>query len=154
MKIIKNYCRRIFSLNDVGMWFGERLRFTRMLIALITVQTVNLKEIAIALVSKAEVDSRYKRLRRFFSQFNLNYDFIARFIFNLFFSGKKVYLTIDRTNWFLGKAKINILMLGVAYEGVACVISPKSNTKFRFSRTPNIVSLEHQISFYSNAQFR
>lgn len=107
-------------LGQYFVWNKARLDcFTRMLVALITVQTVNLKEIAIALVSKAEVDSRYKRLRRFFSQFNLNYDFIARFIFNLFFSGKKIYLTIDRTNWFLGKAKINILMLGVAYEGVA-----------------------------------
>lgn len=107
-------------LGQYFVWNKARLDcFTRMLIALITVQTVNLKEIAIALVSRADVDSRYKRLRRFFSQFNLNYDFIARFIFNLFFSGKKVYLTIDRTNWFLGKAKINILMLGVAHEGVA-----------------------------------
>jgi len=101
-------------------WNKARLDcFTRMLIALITVQTVNLKEIAIALISRADVDSRYKRLRRFFSQFNLNYEIIARFIFNLFFAGKKIYLTIDRTNWFLGKSKINILMLGVAYEGVA-----------------------------------
>jgi len=30
-----------------------------------------------------------------------------------------VYLTVDRTNWFWGKAKINILMIGIAYEGIA-----------------------------------
>lgn len=93
--------------------------FTRMVLALITVQTVNLKQIAIAMVSQTDVESRYKRVKRFFSKFEFNYDFIARFIFSIFFSGKKIYLTIDRTNWFLGKAKINIFMLGVAYEGVA-----------------------------------
>lgn len=32
---------------------------------------------------------------------------------------KKVYLIIDRTNWYWGKQKINIFMPGIAYEGLA-----------------------------------
>ena len=38
----------------------------------------------------------------------------------LFFKPEdKYYLIIDRTNWYWGKKKINIFMLGIAYEGIA-----------------------------------
>jgi hypothetical protein len=64
--------------------------------------------------------SRYRRLKRFFSGFNIDAEVIARLIFKWFsFSAKKLYLTIDRTNWFRGKAKINVFTLAVAYEGIA-----------------------------------
>lgn len=73
-------------LGQYFSWNKARLDcFTRMILALITVQTVNLKQVAIAVVSNADIESRYKRLKRFFSKFELNYDFIARFIFSLFF---------------------------------------------------------------------
>jgi hypothetical protein len=101
-------------------WNKSRLDcLVRLLLALFAVRTVNLSEIAVAFTSKAEVSSRYKRLHRFFKQFTLDYTVIARWVFWLFSSGKKFYLTVDRTNWFWGKAKINMLTLGIAYEGVA-----------------------------------
>lgn len=105
-------------------WNKARLDcFVRMLVALFAVRTVNLSEIAVAFSSKAEINSRYKRLQRFFAQFKIDYTTIARFIFKLFFSdNQKIYLTIDRTNWYWGKSKINIFMLGVAYEGIAIPI--------------------------------
>lgn len=91
-----------------------------MLLALIHVRTVNLREIAVAFASDALLDSRYKRLRRFFTYFKIDYQVVARWIFSLYFSGKnKVYLTIDPTNWYWGRSKINVLTLGVAYEGMA-----------------------------------
>jgi hypothetical protein len=98
--------------------------FTLMLLALFAVRTVNLSEIAVGMSSKAQMASRYKRLQRFFKSFSINYLAIAKFIFGLFFSdqNKKFYLTIDRTNWFWGKSKINILTLAIAYEGVAIPI--------------------------------
>lgn len=108
-------------LNENLTWNKARLDcFVRMLLALFVVRTVNLSEIAVAFSSKATVNSRYKRLQRFFAKFKIDYTIIARFIFKLFFSDtQKVYLTIDRTNWYWGKQKINIFMLGVAYEGIA-----------------------------------
>ena len=36
-----------------------------------------------------------------------------------FSSGEKIYLTVDRTNWYWGKSKINVLTLGAAHEGMA-----------------------------------
>lgn len=110
-------------LGNFLFWNKARLDcFTQMLLALFTVRTVNLSEMAVAMASKAEVASRYKRLQRFFRHFRLDYNVIAKFIFSLFFSAKEIYITIDRTNWFWGKAKINILTLAVAYEGVAIPI--------------------------------
>lgn len=108
-------------LGDFLNWHKSRLDcFTRMLFALFAVRTINLREIAVGFSSNAEIDSRHKRCKRFFAKFTINFDVIARWIFTLFFCDiKKLYITIDRTNWFFGKSKINILTLGVAYEGVA-----------------------------------
>lgn len=101
-------------------WNKARLDcFVRMLLGLFAVRTVNLSEIALGFPSSATVGSRYKRLQRFFRQFKLDYSLIAQWVFQLFWLNKKVYLTIDRTNWYWGKVKINILTLGIAYEGVA-----------------------------------
>lgn len=111
----------IDSLNVHFKWNKARMTcFAKMLLGLIAVRTVNLKEIANAFDSKAEIGSRYKRLNRFFSAFKIDYTLIARWIFHLFFDhGNKLYLIIDRTNWFWGKKKINVFMLAVAYEGLA-----------------------------------
>lgn len=101
-------------------WNKARLDcFVRMLLALFTVRTVNLSEMAVAFCSRATVESRYKRIRRFFSQFVINTEHLAQWIFHNFSLTETVYLTVDRTNWFWGKAKINVLTLGIAYEGVA-----------------------------------
>ena len=56
-----------------------------LLLALITVRTVNLREIAVAFTSGALLDSRYRRLRRFFALFKIDYLVIASWIFSLYF---------------------------------------------------------------------
>ena len=92
----------------------------KFLLGLFSVRTVNLSEIAVAFQSKAQKESRYKRLHRFLKQVTFDSQTLARFIFNVFpFKHQKVYLTLDRTNWYWGKQKLNVLVLGVAYEGVA-----------------------------------
>lgn len=109
------------SLNGNFKWNKARLFcLSGMLLALIQVRTVNLREIAVAFASDALLDSRYKRLKRFFAYFKIDFTRVARWIFSLNFSGKeKVYLTVDRTNWYWGKSKINVLTLGIAHEGMA-----------------------------------
>lgn len=128
-------------LGDFLHWNNARLTcFTNMLVALFAVRTVNLREIAVAFSGKSLLDSKYKRLKRFFACFCFDNVAIAKWIFSLFFShDSKVYLTIDRTNWFWGKSKINALILGVAYEGMAMPLFwellPKAG---------NASALEHQ----------
>jgi hypothetical protein len=50
----------------------------------------------------------------------VGFDSVAWFAMKLFgFLGTDHYLTFDRTNWQWGKKNINILMLAVAYKGIA-----------------------------------
>lgn len=103
-------------------WHKSRIDcFAQMLLALFMVRSVNLSEIAVAMDGeKASIDSRYKRVYRFFSKFELDFTWVARWIYFLFFNkNQKVYLAIDRTNWYWGKSKINVFMLSVCYEGIA-----------------------------------
>ena len=65
---------RLSELTDILKkalnWNKARLTcFTQMLMALFAVRTVNLR--ALACVGSAEIDSKYKRLKRFFSSFKL-----------------------------------------------------------------------------------
>ena len=109
------------SLAKCFDWNKARLDcFARLLLALYTVRTVNLKHIADGFCSRADKESRYRRLKRFFCEFDFNFNLLAQFIFSWFFSSSsKVYLIIDRTNWWWGKSPINILTLSIAYEGMA-----------------------------------
>ena len=103
-------------------WHKSRVDcFSQMLLTLFVVRSVNLSEIAVAMDGKgASIDSRYKRVYRFFSKFELDFTWIARWIYSLFFNKEhKVYIAIDRTNWYWGKAKINVFMLSICYEGIA-----------------------------------
>lgn len=101
-------------------WNKTRLDFlANFLLALITVRTINLAEIAMAFYGKAKVASHYKRLQRFFRGFEIESEVIARLIGSLLPTPKPWVLTIDRTNWQFGKVQINILMLGVVCQGVA-----------------------------------
>jgi hypothetical protein len=110
-------------LGDFLDWNNARLScFAAMVLSLFAVRTVNLREIAAGFLSDALLDSRYKRIKRFFAQFIIDKDAISRWAFKLFFTDQKFYLTIDRTNWFLGKSKINVLMVAMAYEGIAVTL--------------------------------
>lgn len=111
----------VSSLKGYLHWNNAHLEcFTHLLLGLFAVKTVNLKEIALAFKSEAKLSSRYRRLQRFFALFEIDYIKIARWLFSLFLKeGNKYYLIIDRTNWYWGKKKINVFMLGIAYEGIA-----------------------------------
>lgn len=128
-------------LSDSLNWNKARLDcFVRMLLALFAVRTVNLSEMALGFVSKAQVTSRYKRLQRFFNLFKIDYHHIAKLVFGLFFNAdKKIYLTVDRTNWFWGKAKINVLTLGIAYEGASIPV-----LWVMLNKAGNATAAEHQ----------
>ena len=102
-------------------WHKSRLDcFAQMLLALFIVRSVNLSEIATAMQGDTLIESRYKRIKRFFSKFEFEHTPIAFWIYRLFFlKDKKVYIAIDRTNWYFGKSKINVFMLSACYEGQA-----------------------------------
>ena len=101
-------------------WHGARLSFLALfLIALLRVKTVNLAEIATGFRTDAQTESSYKRLQRFFRDFDLDYAVIARVVVALMEIPQPWVLSTDRTEWSFGQTRFNILMLGVVHDGVA-----------------------------------
>lgn len=109
------------ALSEHLSWHGARLTFlAHFLLALIKVRSVNLAELATGFGGRAKTESHYKRLQRFFRSFELNYDELARLLVRLLPMGDGPwYLTMDRTNWQFGKTDINVLVLAIAYRGIA-----------------------------------
>lgn len=129
-------------LNGYFGWNKARMYcFVCMLLSLFKVRTVNLTELACGFESKASVSSRYRRIKRFFREFDICFVSVSVWIIRFFDFGKApLYLSMDRTNWRWGKQDINILMLSVVYRGIAVPLLwellPKkgnSNTKERIA---------------------
>lgn len=130
-------------LSNYLPWNKWRLdSFSRMLLALITARTVNLQRLATGFGTDTKITSRYRRLQRFFAEFNIDYTLFARLIFQWFFSeSKKIYLCLDRTNWYWGKQPINALVLSIAYEGIAIPIYWSLLDKEGTSDTPERIAI-------------
>jgi hypothetical protein len=118
--------------------------------ALIKVRTVCLTEIAVALSGSAQIASKYKKLQRFFRHFEIDFNIFAKFLSRLIPipENSQWILTMDRTNWQFGIAKINILLLGIAHQGIAFPLiwitlykKGNSNTKERIEIITKFISL-------------
>ena len=72
------------------------------------------------LLGRAKKDSKYRRVKRFFRSFQINAFTTACLITQLLPIREAAgVLVMDRTNWKLGKETINVLMLGIAHQGIA-----------------------------------
>jgi hypothetical protein len=107
-------------LTTTFTWHGARITFvSQFLIALIRVRTVNFTEIATAFCGEAKPESHYRRIQRFFKDFPLTRAQVAAAVVQWLPLGQQWLLCLDRTNWTFGTMNINILVLAVAYKGVA-----------------------------------
>lgn len=130
-------------------WNAARIKFvTRFLLALFTVQTVNLSSLATAFSGTAKDDSNYKRLQRFFREFEMPYEQLTKFIVVLLGIPAPFTLALDRTNWKVGAASLNILMLSIVYRGIGVPIiwimldkEGASNTKERIELMEKFLKL-------------
>ncbi len=101
-------------------WHKARIKFVAaFIVALVTGKTVNLVEIACAFAGRAQQDSQYKKLQRFFRFFELPYADLAQLVVKLLGVSGPWTLTLDRTNWQFGKAELNLLVLGLVHQGIA-----------------------------------
>lgn len=107
--------------NKLGKMHQSRLKFLVLfIIALLKVQTVCLTKLAGAISGLAIKKSKVRRIQRFLAEFSLDLDMVAQLLWGfLDLEGQKVVLILDRTNWKFGSKNLNILMLSVAYQGVA-----------------------------------
>ena len=98
----------------------------KLLPALIQTRSVNLKKLACALPGLAKVDSHYRRLQRFF-QSGVSPSIFTQLIVNkLGIRGQYVTLVLDRTHWKLGATHLNLLCLGILYQGVSIPLLSQS----------------------------
>ena len=109
------------ALCNTFQWNKSRIEcFAMIIIGMISAQSVNLANISdhAKQSKKIKYDSIYKRIQRFFTEFDMPLNDIAKFVFTLFdFTSSR--LIIDRTNWWYGKKHINYLVLSVRYKNVA-----------------------------------
>lgn len=92
--------------------------------ATIETKTVNLKEIANAMQWSKE-DSAYRRIQRFFLNFSFKETDLVSLIISILGVPWPYFLSMDRTNWKFGKVNINILTVGIVYQGIAFPIAWK-----------------------------
>ena len=145
---------------DVFSWNRARINFlSNFIVALLKVKTVNLVEIATAFSGRAKKDSKYRRIKRFFRSFQIDAFTTACLITQLLPIREATWvLVMDRTNWKLGKETINVLMLGIAHQGIAFPIlwmllskTGNSNTQERICLMDRFLSCfgVEKISFFT-----
>ena len=101
-------------------WNRARIKFLALcLVAIITVKTVCLTQIASVFPGEARTESHYKRIQRFLAHFECDLCVLARLVLALVGQEPPWVLALDRTNWKLGKTEVNVLMLALVYKGVA-----------------------------------
>ena len=89
------------------------------LIALFKAKTVNLAELAIVMPSQKTLEANSKRIYRFFRGFEFEQTVITQALVKMLEIPQPWTLSVDRTNWSFGTFHINILCLGVVYQGIA-----------------------------------
>ncbi len=101
-------------------WHKARITFlTKTVLSMIKLQPVNFVKLSQGFESNAQVQSNLRIIQRFFSEFVINEDIIAKLLFAMLPDNVPPRLCLDSTNWKFGKTDINILMLSVAYRGVS-----------------------------------
>jgi len=133
-------------------WNEARRDFlARFIVALLTAQTSCLYRLASLFPSKAQIASRYHRIRRFFAGFDVEHSDFARIILALAIkagANPPFILSFDRTEWYLGTVPINIFMIGIVYKQIAFPIlwtmldkAGSSDSKERIDLLANAVAL-------------
>jgi len=114
-----------------GHFNKARIKLISMFIlSLVKVQTVNFNRLANSFDTSSKSDSSHRRIQRFFASFYVDIDLISKMLYALIPKVAKYGLTMDRTNWKIGDSNINILVIGIVYEGVAFPILFKMMNKF------------------------
>lgn len=111
------------------------------IMALCKIKSVNYSKLSAGFDGLASSSSNIRRIQRFMSEVDFSMELVARLIFSLLPKKNSVVLAMDRTNWKFGSKNINILMLGVAYKGIAFPLMFKMLDKKGNSNTDERIEL-------------
>jgi hypothetical protein len=110
----------IASMKERTQWNLARVKFLVAFISSVCkLQTVNFQKLSQGLGGTVQVESNLRKIQRFFAEFPVDGDLIAKIIFSLLPLQPPYRLCLDRTNWKFGVTDINILTISVCYSGVA-----------------------------------
>lgn len=128
----------------------RRLTFLAALVmALVTARTVSGPRLALLLGTTASPDphSAYRRFQRFLGWPGLEGEGYALFVLSLL-QPPGLLLVMDRSEWELGKRKVNLLMLAFLYQGLAVPLAWTFLPHDGNSSTPERVALiERTLAF-------
>ena len=150
-----NHDRKNNQLSDtLSAFFGKNINLAHIkLISLFIAALCKAKTVCFSLLSTvfdslAKSASCLRRIQRFFADFDLDRNLIARIIFRLLPMKGPFCLAMDRTNWQFGSTDINVFMLAVVHDGVAYPLLfsmlPKkgtSNTRERIELVQRYIQL-------------
>ncbi|WP_118840710.1 IS4 family transposase [Salinibacter ruber] len=101
-------------------WNRARMKLMARLTGALPMQTTtNLAQLAHAGKPQVETDSTYRRLQRFFAEFTFGYEALGRFLLDLVPTSPPYLAVLDRTEWHFGQTPVNVLMIGIAQNGIA-----------------------------------
>ena len=105
-------------------WNRARLKLMARLMRALPIQaTTNLAELALVMKPQVETESTYRRLQRFFAGFAFGYEALGQFLLGLVPTDPPYVAAQGRTEWHFGQTAVNVLMIGVAYNGIAFPIA-------------------------------
>ena len=90
---------------------------SRLVCALIQVRLVNMRKLACSLSGRAQIDSHYRRLQRFFSSAVSPSVFTQLIVSKVVRPSQPQLLVMDRTHGRLGRTDQNVLCVGLVYQG-------------------------------------
>lgn len=94
-----------------------------LIVSLVLFRTVNLPQLAAGMPGTSLLESKQRRLQRFLAKWPSKMDWLGPWLLNWFYSSdERISLTIDRTNWKIGKVHVNFLVVGVVYRRMAIPI--------------------------------
>lgn len=85
---------------------------------MIVSRSVQFGEIADKMVGEADEKSKVRRIQRFMSDYELDYEWLLCFLLLLLPKTGKVTLSLDRTEWEFGSQNHNVLVLSIYTHGV------------------------------------
>lgn len=134
---------------------GQRLiMMSKLIIAMIKMSSINYSVLSIVLNPLRKRASNFRRIQRFVKEYSFCRACFIQLIWSLFASNQSwIALTIDRTNWKFGRANINILMIGISYQGTAIpLIWTLLNKRGNSSQKERIGLLEELLSNLNDHQ--
>jgi hypothetical protein len=120
--------RYVASLTDVLSgyldWHLSHLKLmARFTSSVLTLTTTNLWKVSLALKAGPKQESNYRRIQRFLSEYEVDFKALGDLLLHLIPQSPPYEVVIDRTEWYFGETAVNILMVGIAHEGMAFPIT-------------------------------